>query len=96
MLAFCKSKKYFMTTIYLHVHVSLMLLWINLFKETTEIEEKSKAVSSKLSPRQQVVMELLQTEKNYVAILHTILNVSCTNCSMSIKWTTIAPTNHKI
>lgn len=43
--------------------------------ETTEIEEKPKAVPSKLSPRQQVVMELLQTEKNYVAILHTILNV---------------------
>ncbi|XP_061194759.1 protein ECT2-like isoform X2 [Saccostrea echinata] len=43
--------------------------------ETAENEEKSKVMPSKLSPRQQVVMELLQTEKNYVGILHTILNV---------------------
>lgn len=28
-----------------------------------------------MSPRQQVFMELLQTESNYVGILHTIVNV---------------------
>ena len=30
----------------------------------------------KVSPRFQVVKEFLQTEKNYVGILHTLLNVS--------------------
>ena len=35
----------------------------------------SSLALSKMSPRQLTVMELLQTEKNYVGILHTILKV---------------------
>ena len=43
--------------------------------ESTDNRDRSRVIPTKISPRQQVVMELLQTEKNYVAILHTILNV---------------------
>ena len=60
------------------LHVNAILL-THCFVETPEIEDKSKVIPSKLSPRQQVVMELLQTEKNYVGILHTILNVRILN-----------------
>jgi len=34
----------------------------------------------KVTPRLQVVKEFLQTEKNYVGILHTLLNVSIGKC----------------
>lgn len=41
--------------------------------------ESFKDKTSKVSPRLQVVTELLQTEKNYVGILQTVINVSLLN-----------------
>lgn len=41
-----------------------------------ESEVPDTVVRKLLSPRQQVFMELLQTESNYVGILHTIVTVS--------------------
>ena len=41
----------------------------------TESEVPDTVVRKLLSPRQQVFMELLQTESNYVGILHTIVMV---------------------
>lgn len=40
-----------------------------------ESEVPDTVVRKLLSPRQQVFMELLQTESNYVGILHTIVTV---------------------
>lgn len=40
--------------------------------------ESYKEKIPKISPRLHVVTELLQTEKNYVGILHTVINVSLT------------------
>lgn len=40
--------------------------------------ESYKEKIPKMSPRLHVVTELLQTEKNYVGILHTVINVSLT------------------
>lgn len=45
-------------------------------KILTESEVPDNVVRKLMSPRQQVFMELLQTESNYVGILHTIVNVS--------------------
>ena len=36
----------------------------------------------KVTARLQVVKEFLQTEKNYVGILHTLLNVSGSYCAL--------------
>ncbi|KAK3094448.1 hypothetical protein FSP39_001856 [Pinctada imbricata] len=47
----------------------------DILADCSDNRDKSRVISTKISPRSQVVMELLQTEKNYVAILHTILNV---------------------
>ncbi|KAJ8310829.1 hypothetical protein KUTeg_012694 [Tegillarca granosa] len=43
--------------------------------ENIDVSRDKSHISVKISPRLQVVTELLQTEKNYVNILHTILNV---------------------
>lgn len=47
-------------------------LFLNVFSET---EVPDNVVRKLMSPRQQVFMELLQTESNYVGILHTIVTV---------------------
>lgn len=39
-----------------------------------------------MSPRQQVFMELLQTESNYVGILHTIVTVSIVILNLFINY----------
>lgn len=43
---------------------------------TENAENRQQIVPAKMSKRWQVVMELMQTETNYVTILHTILHVS--------------------
>ena len=45
------------------------------FNVVSDIKEKTSPVSAKASARQLIAMELLQTEKNYVGILNTILKV---------------------
>lgn len=49
-----------------------------LLSENIDVSRDKSHISVKISPRLQVVTELLQTEKNYVNILHTILNVGIT------------------
>lgn len=46
-----------------------------LFYIFSETEVPDNVVRKLMSPRQQVFMELLQTESNYVGILHTIVTV---------------------
>ena len=41
----------------------------------TPVSTQVKEQPAKLSARQQTILELFQTEKNYVGILHTILKV---------------------
>ena len=43
--------------------------------KTSSSSPGGQAAILKFSPRQQTVMEFFQTEKNYTAILHTIIKV---------------------
>jgi len=40
---------------------------------------------SKLTARQQTIMELLQTESNYVSVIDTILKVSPHSCCLALQ-----------
>ena len=42
----------------------------------SDLKDKQSPSTSKASARQLIAMELLQTEKNYVGILNTILKVT--------------------
>lgn len=51
-------------------------MYLDVIFSPIESIESFKEKTSKVSPRLQVVTELLQTEKNYVGILQTVINVS--------------------
>lgn len=55
----------------------LYILVVFFFLYIESIESYKEKIP-KMSPRLHVVTELLQTEKNYVGILHTVINVSLT------------------
>ena len=46
-------------------------------EDKTEEEEKQQQQHLKRDPRYYIADELLQTEKNYVSILTTIVKVTC-------------------
>jgi hypothetical protein len=52
----------------------------------TPVSTQVKEQPLKLSARQQTILELFQTEKNYVGILHTILKVGGTAYISSFYW----------